>query len=135
MKVLASILYNAAKNGERSVFVKNIPNKFPMHLRFGILPKVHQFLHTLPLQLEQQGQGRGNATAIMINNLCLCFIADKLDLNIIDLVRLSEPTRHKREGMMSVADFLQKIEDMPDFTPVGDPIFSPVFQHDGGTSI
>ncbi|MCJ2164633.1 MULTISPECIES: hypothetical protein [unclassified Pseudodesulfovibrio] len=124
MKTLAKIMYSALDSGDRRVLVKQIFYMLPAALRFKKQCELHYFLKTLPLTIEGQGQGRGKRTILRIDARGLSFIADKLDMKLIDLLKLSNPKQREHAAFMSVGDFHQMHDDIPEFAPMGDPVFN-----------
>jgi len=122
LHAVARILYSALGSGDTEVFVNIIHRMTPSPIRFENPSRMHQFLHDLPLTLETKALGQGKRTCVIMDSQALCFIDDKLGIGIIELLRM-RPER-KRDGYMSLADFYQTFESIPDFAPMGDPIFT-----------
>ncbi|BCS89990.1 hypothetical protein [Pseudodesulfovibrio sediminis] len=124
LKSLAEIMYSALDNGDRRVLVKQIFYMLPAALRFRKLCELHSFLKNLPLTIEGQGQGRGKRTCIHIDANGLSFIADRLNMELVDLLKSTDTEAKGRASYMSLGDFHQMHDNIPDFSPMGDPVFS-----------
>lgn len=121
---VAKVLYTALECGDHQVKVKLLPKLLPDSIRFRDLPKLHRFLHSQPLTLKTKKEGPNKGTAIPIDSKALCFIADALDMDIITLLKMRPEKKRAIPSFMSLADFYQKLQDIPDFAPMGDPVFT-----------
>jgi len=121
---VAKVLYAALECGDYQVKVKLLPKLLPDSIRFRDLSKLHRFLHSQPLTLKTKKEGPNKGTTIALDSKALCFIADALDIDIITLLKMRPKKQRPSPSFMSMADFYQKLQDIPDFAPMGDPIFT-----------
>ena len=66
----------------------------------------------------------GRRTFIPLDSNALGFIADNLGMDIIDLLKMRPARPEAFPDFMSKADFYQRLQDTPDFAPMGDPVFT-----------
>ena len=121
-KALAKIMYSALDAGDDRVLVKKIFYMFSPALCMDRLSRLHHFLHTLPLTIDSEGQGRARRSTIRMDANALCFIADKLGMELVDLLKKVEP-RKPKAGYMPLDEFVELRDSIPEFAPMGDPVF------------
>ena len=121
---IARILYAALDSGDTEVRVVQIPALLPQSASFKTLSMLHRFLRDQPLTLNTKKRGPGRGTYIPLDSLALSFITNELDKDILDLLKMRPARPTLIPDFMSRADFYQKLQDIPDFAPMGDPVFT-----------
>lgn len=121
--MLAEILLEEIKDNRESVWTKTVFKKFKGNAAFSQMGHFTKLLGQLPLNLTKKGNGKHVVYEILIDNACISFVARKLERNVAAIAALqSEDFPHGRNRLFP-AEFHQLIESIPDFTPMGDPVF------------
>lgn len=119
---LARILYSALDAGDDQVMVTTAFSMFPPDLRMYRLSQLHRFLYALPLTVESEGRGRSKRSTIRMDANALAYIADQLDKELPDLLKMVAP-KDKPKGYMPLDEFIELRDSIPEFAPMGDPVF------------
>lgn len=122
-KAIANILLAALDSGDRKVSILLVRTIFPPHLQFQDMPKLHYFVNSLPLTIEHQGSGKGRETSIILDVKAVSFITDTLHMKLENVLRLTRFSKRKPAPFMSLAEFAERLDNTPEFAPLGDPVF------------
>ena len=121
---LAKLLMLSIQQRQERVATMAVMELFPDSIAFNQAAHFFFFLERLSLNINKPGQGKDRLTEIEIDINCLKFVATTLNKSFPQLVDYYNQTTKRTGGYLTHTEFQKLHDSIPEFTPMGDPVFS-----------
>jgi len=121
---LAQLLFISIQQRQKQVATNALRELFPESLGFKQTAHFFFFLDSLDLTISKSGAGKDRTVKINIDIRCLKFVATILKKPFQQLENYYNQSTKRTGGYLTHTEF-QKLQDsIPEFAPMGDPVFS-----------
>lgn len=125
---LAKLLFGYIQERNTTVPLQDVFKQFPGKIGFTQVAHLYAFLDRQGITQTKPGAGKNKVASILVDSTALKFVADKLDKSYHQLADHMADHMADRSGeavgYISRTQFHDMQEGMPEFAPIGDPVFS-----------